>query len=93
MNCTRPKLVGLKSPNPSVVNVTATGSVAAVRERLQNSDPTSGTEPREAPTDVAGEETTLADLREQTFFGDAAPTDPSVLNEDADGTRTLDELF
>jgi hypothetical protein len=47
----------------------------------------------DGPTDVAGEETTLADLREQTFYGDAAPADPSVLNEDADGTRTLDNLL
>ena len=35
----------------------------------------------------------VADLREQTFYADAAPADPSVLNEGADGDRTLDELF
>lgn len=43
--------------------------------------------------DVPGDDTTLADLREETFYADAAPADPSVLNEGADGDRTLDELF
>lgn len=43
--------------------------------------------------DVTDEGTTLAELREETFYADAAPADPSVLNEDADGDRTLDELF
>ena len=37
--------------------------------------------------------TSLTELREQTFYADAAPADPNVLNEDADGDRTLDELF
>ena len=35
----------------------------------------------------------LSELREQTFYADAAPVDPGVLNEDAEGDRTLDELF
>jgi len=35
----------------------------------------------------------VAELREQTSYADAAPADPSVLNADADGDRTLDELF
>ncbi|SDR17240.1 hypothetical protein [Natronobacterium texcoconense] len=34
-----------------------------------------------------------ADLREETFYADAAPADPAVLNEGGDGDRTLDELF
>ncbi|MFD1640945.1 hypothetical protein [Halohasta litorea] len=29
----------------------------------------------------------------QTLYADAAPADPSVLNADADGDRTLEELF
>lgn len=45
------------------------------------------------PTDVETDETTLTELREQTFYSDAAPEDPSILNEDAEGDRTLDELF
>ncbi|MEZ3116597.1 hypothetical protein RYH80_11830 [Halobaculum sp. MBLA0147] len=44
-------------------------------------------------TAVTDEGTTLRELREETFYADAAPADPSVLNEDADGDRTLDELF
>jgi len=47
----------------------------------------------DVPSDVGDEETTLRDLREQTFYADAAPEDPSVLNDDAEGDRTLDELF
>ena len=47
----------------------------------------------DTPTDVADEETTLSELREQTFYADAAPENPQVLNENADGDRTLDELF
>lgn len=43
--------------------------------------------------DVSEEDTTLASLREETFYAEAAPADPSVLNEGADGDRTLDELF
>ncbi|QLH81286.1 hypothetical protein [Halosimplex pelagicum] len=35
----------------------------------------------------------LSELQEQTFYADAAPADPSALNEDAEGDRTLDELF
>ncbi|WP_265108116.1 hypothetical protein [Halosolutus halophilus] len=38
-------------------------------------------------------ETSIAELREETFYADAAPADPAVLNEDGDGDRTLDELF
>ena len=44
------------------------------------------------PDDVA-ESTSLTELREQTFYADAAPADPDVLNEDAEGDRMLDELF
>jgi hypothetical protein len=36
---------------------------------------------------------TLSELREQTFYSDAAPADPQVLNEEAEGDRTLGELF
>lgn len=35
----------------------------------------------------------LSALREQTFYADAAPPDPTVLNEGAAGNRTLDELW
>lgn len=35
----------------------------------------------------------IAELREQTCYADAAPADPDVLNEEATGDRTLDELF
>lgn len=38
-------------------------------------------------------DTSIAELRERTFYADAAPADPDALNEDADGDRTLDELF
>lgn len=38
-------------------------------------------------------ETSVTDLREGTFYAAAAPADPAVLNADADGDRTLDELF
>ncbi|MFP8951787.1 hypothetical protein ACLI4Z_02270 [Natrialbaceae archaeon A-arb3/5] len=38
-------------------------------------------------------ETSIAELRAETFYADAAPADPAVLNEDTDGGRTLDELF
>ena len=44
------------------------------------------------PEEVA-DSTSLTDLREQRLYSDAAPADPSVLNEDAEGDRTLDELF
>lgn len=44
------------------------------------------------PDEVA-DSPSLSELREQTFYADAAPADPSVLNEGADGDRTLDELF
>ena len=49
--------------------------------------------------DDSGQETapivedSLVELREQTFYADAAPADPSVLNGDVDSNRTLDELF
>jgi hypothetical protein len=42
---------------------------------------------------LTDDDTTLTELREETFYADAAPADPSVLNEGADGDRTLDELF
>lgn len=41
----------------------------------------------------AADATSRFELREQTFYADSAPADPHVLNEDADGDRTLDELF
>ncbi len=44
------------------------------------------------PDEVA-DSTSLFELREQTFYADAAPADSSILNEDAEGDRTLDELF
>ncbi len=42
---------------------------------------------------VADDASSLSELQEQTFYADAAPADPQVLNEEADGNRTLDELF
>ena len=39
------------------------------------------------------ESTSLTELRAQTLYADSAPADPNVLNDDADGDRTLDELF
>jgi hypothetical protein len=64
----------------------------SVEDALDFDEPTAETE---AWDDLAGTscETTLSDLREQTFYADAAPEDPRVLNENADGDRTLDELF
>lgn len=44
------------------------------------------------PDNVA-DSISLSELREQTFYSDAAPADSGVLNEDAEGDRTLDELF
>jgi hypothetical protein len=44
------------------------------------------------PDDVA-DSSSRSELRERTFYAAAAPADPDVLNEDADGDRTLDELF
>lgn len=38
-------------------------------------------------------EESIAELREQTFYADVAPAEPSILNKAADGDRTLDELF
>jgi hypothetical protein len=49
-------------------------------------------EPAVSAVEEKGDQS-FADLREQTFYADAAPADPSVLNEDSDGNRTLDELF
>jgi hypothetical protein len=43
--------------------------------------------------ETAEDAASLSELREQTFYADAAPADPQVLNEDAEGDRTLDELF
>lgn len=48
---------------------------------------------RETPVDAGDGETTIQELREQTFYADAAPENPAVLNDDAAGDRTLDELF
>ncbi len=44
-------------------------------------------------SDHTADPSDLSELREQTFYADAAPADPSVLNEGAEGDRTLDELF
>ncbi|WP_138005703.1 hypothetical protein [Halalkalirubrum salinum] len=44
------------------------------------------------PDDLA-DSASLSELREQTFYADAAPVDTRVLNEGTDGDRTLDELF
>lgn len=43
--------------------------------------------------DQPDDSTPLSELREQTLYADAAPADPDVLNEGAEGDRTLDELF
>lgn len=45
------------------------------------------------PSGDKTDSTALIELREQTFYADAAPADPDVLNEDADGDRTLNELL
>jgi hypothetical protein len=44
------------------------------------------------PGDV-GDAASISDLRERTFYADAAPVDSRVLNGEAEGERTLDELF
>ena len=44
-------------------------------------------------TDEIADSNSLTTLREQTLYADAAPADPDVLNEDAEGDRTLDELW
>jgi hypothetical protein len=58
----------------------------AVRNALEYDEP-------EATTDIDDGETTLRELRERTFYAEAAPEDPRVLNDGAEGDRTLDELF
>lgn len=58
----------------------------SVSEALEYDEPDQPDEP------VAGAPS-LSELREQTFYADAAPADPHVLNEEAEGDRTLDELF
>lgn len=57
-----------------------------VRDALDYDEP-------DTTTDVGDEEMTLRELRGQTFYADAAPEDPRVLNDDEEGDRTLDELF
>lgn len=47
----------------------------------------------EQPDSALADTTSLSELREQTFYSDAAPADPRVLNEEAEGDRTLDELL
>ena len=42
---------------------------------------------------VPEDECAIGGLREETLYVDAVPADPSILNEDANGNRTLDELF
>jgi hypothetical protein len=66
---------------------------STVREAIDGDGSEADTDSSTDPTDVTDEDTTLTELREETFYADAAPADPSVLNEDADGDRTLDELF
>lgn len=56
-----------------------------VREALAYDEPTESDEIVDAPS--------VAELRAETFYAEAAPADPAVLNEGADGDRTLDELF
>lgn len=56
----------------------------AVREALEYDEPG-------PPADLP--KGSVSDLRERTFYADVAPADPGVLNEGADGDRTLDELF
>lgn len=58
----------------------------AVSEALEYDDP-------EPDDGILPDDTPLTELRDQTFYADAAPADPTVLNEDADGDRSLDELF
>jgi hypothetical protein len=58
---------------------------ASVSEALEYDEP--------AQSDDVTDTTSLSELREQTFYADAAPADPSALNEGAEGDRTLDELF
>lgn len=58
----------------------------AVSEAIEYDEP-------DPDDDTLSTETSLSELREQTFYADAAPADPDVLNEDADGDRSLDELF
>jgi len=42
---------------------------------------------------VPEDESAISTLREETFYADAAPAAPDSLNENADGDRTLGELF
>lgn len=66
------------APRPALPDV--------VREAIDYDEP----DPDDGPL---SDETSLEELREQTFYADAAPANPDVLNEDADGNRSLDELF
>jgi len=45
------------------------------------------------PVDEKTDHDLCIESRADTLYADAAPDDPSVLNADADGDRTLDELF
>jgi len=58
---------------------------ASVSEALEYDEPDQ--------SDDNAETASLSELREQTFYADAAPADPNALNEDAEGDRTLDDLF
>ena len=58
---------------------------APLSETLEYDEPTQ--------SDEVADSASLTELREQTFYADAAPADPDVLNEGAEGNRTLDELF
>jgi len=67
-----------EAPRPSLP-----GSVC---ESLEYEEP-------DLPEETAEEPPSLSELRERTFYADAAPADPQMLNEEAEGDRTLDELF
>lgn len=67
-----------KAPRPTLPE--------SVNEALAYDEP-------EDPEDTPESGTSLSELREQTFYADVAPADPHVLNEEAEGDRTLDELF
>jgi hypothetical protein len=67
-----------KAPRPSLPD--------AVRSALYYDD----LDPDES---VPEDKSAISTLREETSYGDAAPAHPDSLNENADGDRTLDELF
>lgn len=42
---------------------------------------------------VSEDESAISTLDEESLYADAAPADPNSLNQNADGDRTLGELF